>query len=122
MQHFDAEIIRLPGTYEDTVIESSRLAIQNEWYDANPGGANTALQISAYAEIANEIYDQLRDAPKYIAAPFPMGLYLPVFIEVLLVYINVEKPPEFQSLLPVLLLIKIQLLLHLKPDSIIVKI
>jgi threonine synthase len=71
-----AEIIRLPGTYEDTVTASSELAKENEWYDANPGGANTSLQISAYAEIANEIYDQLRDAPKYVAAPVSNGTLL----------------------------------------------
>lgn len=76
MQKFDAEIHRLPGTYEDTVSESSRLAEINEWYDANPGGANTDLQISAYSEIANEIYDQLRDAPKMIAAPVSNGTLL----------------------------------------------
>jgi len=76
MERFDAEIIRLPGSYEDTVVESSRLALENEWYDANPGGANTSLQIAAYSEIANEIYDQLRDAPKYIAAPVSNGTLL----------------------------------------------
>jgi threonine synthase len=76
MQDFDAEIMRLPGTYEDTVTESSNLAVLNNWYDANPGGANTSLQINAYAEIANEIYDQLRDAPKYVAAPVSNGTLL----------------------------------------------
>ena len=73
MESFDAEIIRLPGTYEDTVAKSSEMALEKRWYDANPGGANTSLQISAYAEIANEIYDTLRDAPKYIAAPVSNG-------------------------------------------------
>ncbi len=73
---FDAEIIRLPGSYEDTVKDSSELAKKNGWYDANPGGANTPLQISAYAEIAHEIYDHLRDAPKYIAAPVSNGTLL----------------------------------------------
>lgn len=76
MQKFNAEIVRLPGTYEDTVKASSLHAIKNDWYDANPGGANTSLQISAYAEIANEIYDQLRDAPKYLAAPVSNGTLL----------------------------------------------
>lgn len=76
MKRFDAEIVRIPGTYEDTVIASSKLAKKNGWYDANPGGANTSLQISAYAEIANEIYDQLRDAPKYLAAPVSNGTLL----------------------------------------------
>lgn len=76
MKNFNAEIIRLPGSYEDTVAMSSTLAVENEWYDANPGGANTSLQIAAYAEIANEIYDQLRDAPKYIATPVSNGTLL----------------------------------------------
>jgi threonine synthase len=76
MEAFKAQIIRLPGSYEDTVIASSELAAQNEWYDANPGGVNTPLQISAYAEIAHEIYDQLRDAPKYVAAPVSNGTLL----------------------------------------------
>ena len=76
MESFDAKIIRLPGTYEDTVTESSKLALKNRWYDANPGGANTPLQIAAYAQIAIEIYDQLRDAPKYIATPVSNGTLL----------------------------------------------
>jgi len=76
MQNFNAHIIRLQGSYEDTVVESSEIAKQSEWYDANPGGANTSLQLIAYAEIANEIYDQLRDAPKYIASPVSNGTLL----------------------------------------------
>jgi len=76
MTNFDAEIVRLPGSYEDNVIQSSRQALENEWYDANPGGVNTSLQIAAYSDISNEIYDQLRDAPKYIAAPVSNGTLL----------------------------------------------
>jgi len=76
MENFEAEINRLPGTYEDTVTESSKIALEKRWYDANPGGTNTSLQIAAYAEIANEIYDQLRDAPKIIAAPVSNGTLL----------------------------------------------
>ncbi len=76
MKKFDAEIIRLRGSYEDAVEKSSCLAAENEWYDANPGGENTPLQINAYAEIAYEIYDQLRDAPKCIAVPVSNGTLL----------------------------------------------
>ncbi len=76
MEKFNAKIFRLKGSYEDNVVESSKLAKKNEWYDANPGGANTPLQIAAYSEIANEIYDQLRDAPKYIACPVSNGTLL----------------------------------------------
>jgi len=76
MEQFDAEILRLPGSYEDTVTASGLIAAENKWYDANPGGANTPLQISAYAEIANEIYDTMRDAPNIIAAPVSNGTLL----------------------------------------------
>ncbi len=76
IESFGAELIRLTGTYEEVVSASSKLAEQNEWYDANPGGANTSMQIAAYAEIAYEIYDQLRDAPKYLACPVSNGTVL----------------------------------------------
>jgi threonine synthase len=76
MEALNAEIIRLPGSYEEVVLASSEMARENSWYDANPGGSNTALQINAYAEIAFEIYDQLRDAPKYLAAPVSNGTLL----------------------------------------------
>ena len=76
MERFEATILRLPGSYEETVKASSEMAAANKWYDANPGGANTPLQLSAYASIADEIYDQLRDAPKYVAAPVSNGTLL----------------------------------------------
>jgi threonine synthase len=73
MEELNASIIRLDGSYEDVVTASSALARDHEWYDANPGGANTPLQIQAYSQIALEIYDQLRDAPRYCAAPVSNG-------------------------------------------------
>ena len=76
MQKFESEIIRTAGHYEYSVSKSVRLAKDNGWYDANPGGANTPLHIMAYASIADEIYDQLRDAPKYVAAPVSNGTLL----------------------------------------------
>ena len=76
MEELGATIMRLPGSYEEVVSKSSELAAQNEWYDANPGGANTPLQIAAYAQIAYEIYDVLRDAPKYCAVPVSNGTLL----------------------------------------------
>jgi len=76
MELLDAEIIRLPGSYEDAVEQSSVLALQNEWYDANPGGANTPLQIIAYSQIALEIFEELGDAPKYCAVPVSNGTLL----------------------------------------------
>ena len=71
-----SEIIRVPGDYENAVNVSSQDAVKNEHYDANPGGTNEPIQLKAYAEIANEIYDELRDAPKYIAVPVSNGTTL----------------------------------------------
>lgn len=73
MKALGAEIIQLPGSYEEVVHKSSALAQKNDWYDANPGGANTPLQISAYSQIAFEIIEELGDAPKYCAAPVSNG-------------------------------------------------
>jgi len=76
MQNYRAEIIRLPGTYEEVVLASTRESREKDFYDANPGGSNTPLQLKAYSEIAFEIYDQLRDAPKFLACPVSNGTLL----------------------------------------------
>jgi len=73
MEQLNATIIRAPGSYEDVVNESIRQSMINEWYDANPGGSNTPIQITAYAQIAHEIVSDLGDAPKYCAAPVSNG-------------------------------------------------
>jgi threonine synthase len=73
MEALDAEIIRLDGSYEDVVKSSTDYASQFDWYDANPGGVNTPLQISAYSKIAFEIVEDLGDAPKYCAVPVSNG-------------------------------------------------
>jgi threonine synthase len=70
---FGAEIIRVTGSYEEAV-HASRLDAEKEgYYDANPGGANTNIQLKAYGEIAYEIYDELRDAPAAVAVPASNG-------------------------------------------------
>lgn len=73
MEVLQAEIIRIPGSYEDVVRKSSDLAQEQGWYDANPGGSNTPLQISAYSQIAGEIFEELGDAPEYCAVPVSNG-------------------------------------------------
>lgn len=76
MESFGAEIIRVPGDYEAAVKASKERAEREEIYDANPGGANTAIQLRAYGEIAYEIYDELRDAPAVVAIPVSNGTTL----------------------------------------------
>ena len=58
------------------MLESRRRAELDELYDANPGGANTILQLQAYGQIAFEIYDELRDAPAIVAVPVSNGTTL----------------------------------------------
>ncbi len=73
MTELGAQIVRAEGDYEQAVIISRKHAEAEEIYDANPGGANTALQLKAYGEIAYEIYDELRDAPAAVAVPVSNG-------------------------------------------------
>jgi threonine synthase len=76
MTDMGAEIVRADGSYEEAVEASRESAQKNEYYDANPGGDNTALQLSAYGQIAYEIYDELRDAPAMVAVPVSNGTTL----------------------------------------------
>ncbi len=76
MTELGAEILRAGSDYENCVQISRQNAVHQEHYDANPGGANTALQLRVYGEIAYEIYDELRDAPAVVAAPVSNGTTL----------------------------------------------
>lgn len=76
IEQHGAEVLRVSGDYESVVEISRRRADENDIYDANPGGANTAMQLRAYGEIAYEIYDELRDAPAAVAVPVSNGTTL----------------------------------------------
>jgi threonine synthase len=73
---YGAEMITVDGDYEAAVVRSREEAEARDLYDANPGGANTTIQLRAYGEIAYEIYDELRDAPAAIAVPVSNGTTL----------------------------------------------
>jgi threonine synthase len=70
------ELVRIDGDYEEAVRLSIQRAEEEDLYDANPGGSNTALQLQAYGQIAAEIYDELRDAPAIVAVPMSNGTTL----------------------------------------------
>jgi len=76
IRRFGAEIIRSGRDYEEAVQKSSEEAYENEYYDANPGGDNIGLQLKAYSQIAEEIFDELRDAPYAVAIPVSNGTTL----------------------------------------------
>ena len=69
METLGAEIVHVPGDYEGAVSASVACAEREEWYDANPGGNNTTMQLGAYGGISYEIFDELRDAPAAVATP-----------------------------------------------------
>jgi len=71
-----AIIRRVAGDYERAVSASQELAEEQGFYDANPGGANTTIQLAAYGQIAYEIYDELRDAPAVVSVPVSNGTTL----------------------------------------------
>jgi threonine synthase len=73
IEQLGAEIVRVADDYEGAVNASSARAEQEEWYDANPGGSNTMMQLTAYGGISYEIYDELNDAPAAVAAPVSNG-------------------------------------------------
>ena len=73
---YGAEIVREPGDYETVCASSRERAESDGIYDANPGGINTSIQLEAYAQIAFEIYDELRDAPAVVAVPVSNGTTL----------------------------------------------
>lgn len=76
MTKFGAEILLVPGDYDNALMLSRECAEKNEIYDANFGGSNIALQHKAYGQIAYELYDVLRDAPAAIALPVANGTTL----------------------------------------------
>jgi threonine synthase len=76
IQDLGADIIRVSGDYENAVKISGEEAEKLEFYDANPGGRNTMMQLQAYGQIAFEIYDELRDAPAAIGVPVSNGTTL----------------------------------------------
>jgi threonine synthase len=76
MTDLGAEIQHIRGDYENAVEASRMRAQRDDYYDANPGGDNTGLQLTAYGQIAYEIYDELRDAPLAVAVPVSNGTTL----------------------------------------------
>ncbi|MGW8288665.1 MAG: pyridoxal-phosphate dependent enzyme [Candidatus Bathyarchaeia archaeon] len=77
MENFGAKVHLVDGYYEDAVAYSSQQAIENNWFDANPGVNEVPeLSLSAYGEIAFEIYRELRRVPNYVFVPVGNGTSL----------------------------------------------
>ena len=72
-----AEIHYEEGQYEDVVVLSSKVCKEKGWFDANPGlDGVREVSLEAYAEIAYEIYRDMRRAPDYVFCPVGNGTTL----------------------------------------------
>jgi len=72
-----AEIHFEEGQYEDVVAQSSEVCREKGWFNANPGiDGVREVSLDAYAEIAYEIYRDLRRAPDYVFCPVGNGTTL----------------------------------------------
>ena len=76
MEALGGIIYRPAGTYEEVVSYSTQQALLHGWYDANPGYANSALQLSAYSDIADELVQQFGRVPATVAVPVSNGTLL----------------------------------------------
>ncbi len=76
IRKYGAEIHRIEGSYEDSVIQSRKMAEKNGWYDANPGNKNTPTSLVAYVDIADEIQKTLNIPPETISVPVGNGTTL----------------------------------------------
>ena len=76
MEALGGVIYRPAGTYEEVVAFSTAEATRHGWYDANPGPANSALQLLAYSRIAGELLDGLPAPPATVAVPVSNGTLL----------------------------------------------
>jgi threonine synthase len=52
IEQLGAEIVRVADDYEGAVNASSARAEQEGWYNANPGGSNTMMQLTAYGGVS----------------------------------------------------------------------
>ena len=73
MKALGAEVIRVPGTYEDAVEASRRFARLNGFYDANPG-SNRKVDFGAYSDMAKWIVSKVE--PDAIFVPVGNGTTL----------------------------------------------
>ncbi|MCE4613987.1 MAG: pyridoxal-phosphate dependent enzyme [Desulfurococcales archaeon] len=68
-----ARVVLLEGSYEDTVLTSSKIAHEQGWYDANPTSDNWKTGLSSFKNIANEIINDLGKSPDNVIIPVGNG-------------------------------------------------
>ena len=67
------QLVRVEGGYQDAIRICSRDCQENDWHDANPGGANKEVGIYSYSFIAKEVAQSLGRRPDWVAVPVGNG-------------------------------------------------
>jgi len=73
MKRNGAEVFRVEGGYEESVEKSREMAKKHDWYDANPGMKNTPISLVAYADISEEILEELGENPTTLSVSVGNG-------------------------------------------------
>ena len=74
IQHMGGIIHRAKGTYEELVELSGQEAVENGWYNGNPGTPeNSEVSFEAYETIAYEVFDELEYAPDAVSVSTSNG-------------------------------------------------
>ena len=70
------QLVRVEGNYEDAIRVCSKDCRENNWHDANPGGANKEVGIYSYSFIAKEVAQSLGRRPDWVSVPVGNGTIL----------------------------------------------
>ncbi len=73
---YGAELVEEPIKYEEMVDLIRKRAKIHSWYDASPGSVNSYIDYASYGNIANEIYDSMKNIPDYVSVPVGNGTTL----------------------------------------------
>jgi len=68
-----SEIVDVDGDYEKALRMAAQDSASNKWYNANPGGTNSELDIFGYTYIAKEIAQGIGRQPDWVSVPVGNG-------------------------------------------------
>ncbi|OGS43602.1 MAG: hypothetical protein A3K76_04010 [Euryarchaeota archaeon RBG_13_57_23] len=73
IESLSSEVKDVDGDYEYALRKAAEESTANKWYNANPGGVNSGLDIFAYTYIAKEIAQGIGRPPDWVSVPVGNG-------------------------------------------------
>lgn len=73
IESMSSEVRSVDGDYERALRKAAEESAANRWYNANPGGANSELDIFAYTYISKEIAQGIGRQPDWVSVPVGNG-------------------------------------------------